>query len=558
MQNYSNVLCVNSWQVKRYIDVYSSSSLIGFSAEDMLHIAGAYAQANENRKHTTKLLLNKTEDNNSLLPDLMREIEQYSNFLTSVAELARSKWTEFNLKMMTVGLGAMITSLVIHILAIYTICKETGVSLTSLGDSGIAFGFIFACFVVVIRAGSFLSNSYILEEGKVANFLLATIGFSKLRHSIMKEKKLLEASVFLFILTACRFMIEVGLSKQGATSLFLKAQSSWVVRMATGPVWLYIVDVVPLLILLLLVYMLYRAISCRSYDGIPRYVIMGTIINYMFIALQWASESRVWIFALAFDAFGRNLIARIVYVIGAGQFSTLMFSRPLKKSKLLDSTKILVVQTVSMLSAWSSIVILLSGKQGPSVALACIIGGYCIVMLDSAEQDANHGIGLLPMTSWNLLAVCLFFCSGHWCAFDGLRYGAAFIGFDEFILIPQAILLTIDTFGFSHFLPIFGLPLLAQRFSRGNTEQGKQRLLMHLTLVYLMYGLIVATTVMATMFCVTIHRRHLMVWGLFAPKFVFDVVSLALSDFLICLASLFILRAVEEDELNNQITEKTH
>jgi hypothetical protein len=35
--------------------------------------------------------------------------------------------------------------------------------------------------------------------------------------------------------------------------------------------------------------------------------------------------------------------------------------------------------------------------------------------------------------------------------------------FDEFVLIRQAILLTIDTFGFSHILPIFGLPFLVTR-----------------------------------------------------------------------------------------------
>ncbi|KAJ0046955.1 hypothetical protein Pint_05591 [Pistacia integerrima] len=29
------------------------------------------------------------------------------------------------------------------------------------------------------------------------------------------------------------------------------------------------------------------------------------------------------------------------------------------------------------------------------------------------------------------------------CTFDGLRYGAAFIGFDDFVLVRQAILLTI-------------------------------------------------------------------------------------------------------------------
>ena len=82
----------------------------------------------------------------------------------------------------------------------------------------------------------------------------------------------------------------------------------------------------------------------------------------------------------------------------------------------------------------------------------------------------------------------------------------------------------------------------------------------------MMYGLIMATTVTATILCVAIQRRHLMVqlsfhgnfvsvdtnltildtpffslqvWGLFAPKFVFDVVGLILTDVLIFLASVY-------------------
>lgn len=43
------------------------------------------------------------------------------------------------------------------------------------------------------------------------------------------------------------------------------------------------------------------------------------------------------------------------------------------------------------------------------------------------------------------------------------------------------------------------------------------------------------------------------VWGLFAPKFVFDVVGLILSDVLICLASLFSFGQVEDDVLQNQV-----
>ena len=43
--------------------------------------------------------------------------------------------------------------------------------------------------------------------------------------------------------------------------------------------------------------------------------------------------------------------------------------------------------------------------------------------------------------------------------------------FDEFILIRQAILLTIDTFGFSHILPIFGLPFLVACQYRSSKKQ---------------------------------------------------------------------------------------
>lgn len=91
--------------------------------------------------------------------------------------------------------------------------------------------------------------------------------------------------------------------------------------------------------------------------------------------------------------------------------------------------------------------------------------------------------------------------------------------------------------------------------------------------VYLMYGFITAITTTFTMLCVTIQRRHLMVplllyvfysclhhyvstllepqhhispvtismqvWGLFAPKFVFDVVGLLLCDLLIFLSALY-------------------
>eukprot|EP00257_Ricinus_communis_P021963 XP_015581561.1 GPI ethanolamine phosphate transferase 3 isoform X1 [Ricinus communis] len=563
VQNYVNVLCINSWQVKRYIDVYSASSMIGFSSEDLLHISDVYNQAEENWLHIKDLLSYKNESCHSLLPDLLRQIDTYFNFLSNVSELARSKWTEFNLKMMGIGLGIMLMSLLVMFLAIQQANRPYAVFRPTPGNSMISFDLVFAFFIVAIRAGSLFSNSYILEEGKVASFLLATTGIIKLRYSIMKRKMIYEAVIFLLLISILRFSIEVGLSKQAATSLFMSASPSWMLGIAPGhPIWMCMSEIGPILAIISLAWLLYRTTSSSHYWGIWKCIIMGTISSYLLIAVHWLSESSTLSLVLLLRGIGKSYIPRLVYGIGLGQLTLVAFGQCFTKEKPLDGNWSLIIKTVALSSAWSSTIILLSGKQGSLVALAFIIGGYCIKKLENME-DAISGTATmlnfnpLAVTQWNLLAVCLFFATGHWCAFDGLRYGAAFIGFDEFILVRQAVLLTIDTFGFSHILPIFGLPFLAlHRSSLGQTNCWKSSILSRLSQMYMMFGLITATTVTATIICVTIQRRHLMVWGLFAPKFVFDVVGLLLTDLLMCLAFLFYSGGAEDVAQQDQSTEK--
>ncbi|GJN37813.1 hypothetical protein PR202_gb26804 [Eleusine coracana subsp. coracana] len=76
------------------------------------------------------------------------------------------------------------------------------------------------------------------------------------------------------------------------------------------------------------------------------------------------------------------------------------------------------------------------------------------------------GIGLSLMSNYlDLVGKARPFCGidlhDRRCTFDGLRYGAAFIGFDHFQIIRQGLLLSIDTFGVSHILPILSLPFIA-------------------------------------------------------------------------------------------------
>ncbi|KAL9325757.1 hypothetical protein ACSQ67_006402 [Phaseolus vulgaris] len=554
MQNYANALCINSWQVKRYVDAYSASSAVGFSHDEFSRIASIYAQAENHWSHSTKkILLDRQNNSDTSVSALKKQIDEYFKFLTAVTELARSKWTEFDLNMMGIGIGIMLISLIFQVFTVLRTTKEHDVTLSSSGGSWIVNGSILTIFLLAIRAFSFLSNSYILEEGKVANFLLSTSGVVTLRQSVIKGKLLIESIGFLILSTFCRFAIEVGLSKQAATSAFMKDYTSWIINIASGlPVWDYAAEVVPIAVLILLAAWLYKATRGSFFDWPWKYFILGTILSYMLIIAHWITDSNRFDGALIPQSVGRTYIPRIIYAIALGQLLFLTFGQLFKKSNL-DCKTNLVAKTTSMLSAWSSTVILLSGKQGPMVAFASIFGDKEWVLRFSSQFHVLKA-------ACSLVKKCLIFnvfqvyrfatlcpsfplsCNnfenyGFRCAFDGLRYGAAFIGFEEFVLVRQAILLTIDTFGFSIILPVFGLPFLVA--SKYQANHGKHFIFTQLSQMYTTYGLITAITTTFTILCVTIQRRHLMVWGLFAPKFVFDVFNLILTDVFICLASIY-------------------
>ncbi|KAK4801660.1 hypothetical protein SAY86_022147 [Trapa natans] len=499
-----------------------------------------------------------TSKTDNLSPSSLRsQINAYSNFLNSVVELARSKWTEFNLPMMFGGLGIMFISLFAHIFAIKWLSKACGISFGPSGNSEISLGLVFAFFMVMIRIGSLFSNSYILEEGKVAVFLLATTGVLMLRCSMTRQNMCHEVGLFLTLVAIVRFTIEIGLSKQAATSAFLHFNSSWLLGIdISNPAWTHIFKLLPILFLMLLAHLLYKTITNGSSSVISKIVFIGTTLSYILIAFYWACDNSI--LCLVSYGIGRNTLPRIIYVIGFGQISLLTVNKMfcLENSVLENYRTSLVSDSVMMLSAWSSTVIIISGQQGPLVALAASLGGYCIVRFHDLEGSGNGSpevvsVNPLSVVQWSLFAVCLFFCTGHWCAFDGLRYGAAFIGFDEFVLIQQAILLTIDTFGFSHFVPIFGIPIL---LAAGDKPKGCN--IARLSVIYMMYGFITAATTTATLICVTIHRRHLMVWGLFAPKFVFDVVGLLLTDVLICLATIYFLGRIKDGPVRGSRKER--
>ncbi|KAK9103043.1 hypothetical protein Sjap_020297 [Stephania japonica] len=499
MQNYANVLCINSWQVKRYVDVYSASSVIGFPYEDLVHVSNLYAKAHDSwlKKMHSSGRENPSGSSGTILNDLQKQIDAYSGFLASVAHLARSKWTEFDLTMMGIGLGILLLSLLFHILVVRRTNELCKASCHFGKNDDSTLRFISALLVVAVRGCSFLSNSYILEEGKVTNFLFGTIAILNLQHSISKKEAITQAVTLLLLNVVLRCAIEVGLSKQELYSRLFSIFPFTMLGLEGQHVWMFIPEILSVIALIMVAYILYK-ISTRTHMSFLKHsVVAATILSYMLVAVHWTIESEVLAIPVIQESVGRNLLPQIVYGIGFGLLLSLTFAQLLEK-KISNYRESTFIKTLALVSIWSPTIMILLGRQGPLVVLACIVAvndkvyfstAYCIIHMVNLESKAKDGIvhvayDPLPVTQWNFLAVCLFFYTGHWCAFDGLRYGAAFVGFDEFNLIRQAILLGIDTFGVSHILPIFALPFLVVfQYPKYPSSKGRRTFFMKLSQV---------------------------------------------------------------------------
>ncbi|VAI28622.1 unnamed protein product [Triticum turgidum subsp. durum] len=429
---YAEALCVNSWQVKRYIDQYSGSSIIGFSAEYLHHVEELYSKAQANwsevLKSTCPSETAKGEEfKESASSALQLQIDAYSSFLESFAKLARSAWTEFDLWLMGTGLLLMILSVITQayiLVRLNAVCQPSDQECAS---SRIIPKLFFAFTLVTIRAASLLSNSYILATSCIASVW----------SSATNGNFTIEEFIFLLLNIFARFGIELGMSKQIAGPTVTKDHPVSIVCDIFGSSFCNVsMDIFPIISLAMVTCIVLKLITYAVHQRFLKYFIMcATILSYTFIANYWASESTLLSHTKAVQEIGRSLAPRFVYAIGGLSLVISVLWRLFAPVDSLKFNKRITSLSAAMLCSWSPTILMLLGRQGAFVALICITGAWCIIMFQQKYQkdlklDATGSCVANPVsvTQWSLLAVCLFYLTGHWCTFDGLRYGAAFIG----------------------------------------------------------------------------------------------------------------------------------
>ncbi|XP_044513209.1 GPI ethanolamine phosphate transferase 3 isoform X2 [Gracilinanus agilis] len=177
-----------------------------------------------------------------------------------------------------------------------------------------------------------------------------------------------------------------------------------------------------------------------------------------------------------------------------------------------------------------------------------------------AGSPGPFSVPWLAISAWALTATQTFYSTGHQPVFPAIHWNAAFVGFPEghgSSPVLPALLVGANTFA-SHLLFSVGCPLLLlwpfvcegqgstkRKKASGAEVEGEkeEEPLMEMRLrdsphhfnaallqLGLKYLFILGVQVLACVLAASILRRHLMVWKVFAPKFIFEAVGFVVSS----------------------------
>jgi phosphatidylinositol glycan class O len=170
---------------------------------------------------------------------------------------------------------------------------------------------------------------------------------------------------------------------------------------------------------------------------------------------------------------------------------------------------------------------------GPTSAWVLLVLSLQLVLAPPATHRPFFAVLFLSLT-----AVNYFYATGHYPDFNSLQFWAPFVGYDEYHPRIGAILTVLNT---------WAAPLLvtAALSSINHTVVDSHRSSSALATVFdshASFVLIQALVACSTMIFNHLQRRHLMVWRIFAPKYIFEALVLLFIDGLVLVFVLFLIR----------------
>lgn len=166
------------------------------------------------------------------------------------------------------------------------------------------------------------------------------------------------------------------------------------------------------------------------------------------------------------------------------------------------------------------LLILVMIVTGPSSATSVVFfaaQAACIAVISSISGPAEVPSAVMAAL-WRFIVRHIFFATNHGCTFSRLHLSAAFVATNDFNFVFAGSSLFINTFGWE----IVGLSS-AWWLAKGNARPNQNR--SSLWRWYCLYQLI---ETLCSCVSVSVLRRHLMVWDIYAPHFLFVAIFMIL------------------------------
>ncbi|XP_049877323.1 GPI ethanolamine phosphate transferase 3 isoform X2 [Pectinophora gossypiella] len=177
--------------------------------------------------------------------------------------------------------------------------------------------------------------------------------------------------------------------------------------------------------------------------------------------------------------------------------------------------------------------LVLGASFAPAAALALVSAFLALNMVSSLKSDGTIKFSISTRCSssvaclWALLASYQFYGMGHHATLGHVRWSPAFHAGDPHYLPDSPFNVAPYVTGSLVFLDLFGMPLMFGAAVPllvlcGRSQLGARTQLAAVFTLCLKFALCFVVRVFACAISATIHCRHLMIWGVFTPKLLFE------------------------------------
>jgi len=447
-------------------------------------------------------------------------------FLAESTDLGKQVWTQFNENGMMIGICTLFLAWVLaNPLWKKDVRKQIGMILCWFGTNNrIAmngasedqFASSLQSFRLLEVAASFIcmifysgvltfGNSYIEHEREIVTFFLAILCllvFRRWNYESNRNATTTAVSAYLpLVVISCSRIHDVFVTGHGLDpSIRLHASHNALVFLPALTV---------LLALRFRWFELTHALSVSKFIDILTTVCLG--------CSWWEKRTRDHSrngheFAQASMIFVMIGVMHAVYCTGSELTSRVNESRVQRSWKLLCHSRLVLFRVMMFLVI----------VTGPSTACtAVIVLVQCAALSQMMMQSKAHAEIDAPVMAamWRLLIRQIFFATNHHCSFNRLHFTAAFVATDTFQFHIAGFSLFMNTFGWELLGTL--LLLLTSRFTTNFTtadsKDGHSR-------VWDWFCFYQCTETLTSCISVSAMKRHLMVWAVFAPRFMFAAI----------------------------------